>query len=154
MSGIYTGVGRVIAVEFKHIESINNCVLELSVSITTGEKKKEGDTYPPSNIFKVPLWGKYAEAMQPYVTEGSYVYVSGLLVLEAYISGQSGEAKAKAIIKDAKIELVGKKSDSNFIEDNTEQSSPSVKESVVKASTKQKEAKAAVSKGIEEISFD
>lgn len=153
MSGIYSGVGRVISVEYKAAEETGwkQDLLEISVSITTGEKKKEGEKYAPSNIFKVPLWGKYAEAMRNYVEVGKSLYVTGLLTFNAYVDKQ-GEPKASPTIRDAKVELVGNMGGSDSASE--EVPAESVKEAATKAAAKQKKAKEEVSEGIQEISFD
>lgn len=74
--------GRIIGVKFKTAEDLNlsgdKCLLEISISAPTGERKKEG-TYAPSNIFRVTLWDKRASALAPYAVEGKSAFVTGKL---------------------------------------------------------------------------
>lgn len=101
MSGIFVGFGRIIGVKTKSAEELNTSsnLLELSVSVDTGEMKKEGMQYAPSNIYSVSLWGKRADALVKYAEEGKHVFFKGhLSVPQTYL--KDGEPRCQLRITD------------------------------------------------------
>lgn len=68
-------IGKVVFVETKEVN--DQTTLQVTLNVSTGEKKKEGDQYPPSILVQLTLWGKYADAMEPYVIKGARLYAEG-----------------------------------------------------------------------------
>lgn len=123
---IFSGVGKLIGFKYKSAAELgrSDSLLELSLTIPTGEKKKEGVEYAPSNIWKVTLWGAYAEALKDrvYVSEGQpkqRLEVSGGVgVPDSYING-SGNAATSMKLVNPKVEIIDWKPE-GFEEDDSE----------------------------------
>lgn len=96
MSGNFSGVGKVIGFRYKTAEEANTNanVLEISLNIPTGDQKKDGQDYPPSNIWKATLWGARADGLKDRVFQGQRLQIVSAHVGEAgaYINSE-GVAK-------------------------------------------------------------
>ena len=116
MSNIYVGLGRIIRVVNKTAEELGteSNLLELTVAVYTGEKKKNEDDYPPQIIFKLALWGKYGDVLSDKVEVGSRVSFSGELGTPEYYEDKEGEIKISLKIQPIglKLRLVDKVEDS------------------------------------------
>lgn len=78
MSNSFSAVGKIIGVKFKAAGEVSeSALLDLSINVKTGERKKEGEEYPPSFIVSAVFWGKYAESLQNMVFQGQRVHVTG-----------------------------------------------------------------------------
>jgi single-stranded DNA-binding protein len=84
--------GTVIAADFtsaSEMKNSTNDLLRLKVNVRTGQKKAEGEEYAPSYILSVPIWGKFATAINGKVVKGSKICVAGTLA-KPTIYGDSG----------------------------------------------------------------
>jgi single-stranded DNA-binding protein len=89
---ILTVSGTVISADFKDASEMSNStndLLRLKMNVRSGQKKREGDEYPPSYVLSVPIWGKFATAIKDKVSKGSKICISGTLAAPT-IYGESG----------------------------------------------------------------
>lgn len=132
--------GRIISTKFKTAEELNlsgdKCLLEISISAPTGERKKEGQDYAPSNIYRVTLWDKRAAALAPYAVEGKFAFVTGKLgVPNVYINKEGEPGCSLTIFEVADIKMV------NTVRDDAVEETPAAKSSEKKTARKTTEAK-------------
>jgi single-stranded DNA-binding protein len=87
--------GRIIRVTYKDASEMGgrNALLKLNVSVNTGERKKEGETYAPSYIIEVPIWGNFATALQERAVQGATVVVSGTFAAPTIYLPNEGEPR-------------------------------------------------------------
>ena len=87
--------GRIIRVSYRDASEMGgrNALLELIVSVSTGERKKEGEQYPPSYIIKAPVWGNFATALQERAVQGATVAISGTLAAPSVYVPDEGEPR-------------------------------------------------------------
>lgn len=140
MQNIFIGLGRIVAVRFKSAEEMGgtSSLFDVTVSVDSGEPKKEGMQYAPSYLVNIPFWAKRADALAKFVVPGQLVFFKGHMVPSAYMS-KDGEPKCQITIRDAEeFRLIGDRSSSN---ENSSSEEPSVSASIekAKASKKQKE---------------
>lgn len=64
--------------EIKYLDS-GKAVASVAISVLRGTKKKEGEQYPPSDIFNVKVWGASGEALTEHIKKGSALWVIGRL---------------------------------------------------------------------------
>lgn len=133
--------GRIIGTKFKTAEELNltgdKCLLEISISAPTGERKKEGQDYAPSNIYRVTLWDKRASALAPYAVEGKSAYVTGKLGVPNMYMNKDGEpACSLNIFEVSDIKMV------NTVRDDAVEEAPAA----AKATEKKTAKKATASK--------
>jgi len=98
MSNVFSGFGKVIGIKYKEAgEVAESSLLDLTLNIQTGERKKEGEDYAPSFLVSVALWGARADGLKEKVFTGQRMYVSGSLSgVNAYVDN---EGTAKGTIK-------------------------------------------------------
>jgi len=65
--------------EFKHVGPKETALLTFDLANPVGFKDNKH-----TNYFKLQLWGKMAESLRQYITEGKYVIVSGSIKQERY----------------------------------------------------------------------
>jgi single-stranded DNA-binding protein len=70
-----------------------NALLKLSVVVSSGERKRDGDEYSPSYFIDVPIWGNFGTALNERATVGSMVAVSGTLCVPTVYAPENGEPK-------------------------------------------------------------
>lgn len=87
--------GRIIRVTYKEASEMGgkNALLKLNVSVSTGERKKEGEQYAPSYIIEVPIWGNFGTALQERAVQGATVVVSGTLAAPTIYIPNEGEPR-------------------------------------------------------------
>lgn len=74
--------------------------------------------YQITTFYKVTIWGQKGANMAKYLTVGKSVNVSGIPGQENPWTGEDGQIRAGALtIRQAKVELKGKKSDSAEVEE-------------------------------------
>lgn len=156
MSGVYVGFGRILSVKTKSAEELGteNNLLELGVSVDTGERKKEGQPYAPSNIFSISVWGKRADALANYAEEGKFVFFKGHLAQPAtYL--KDGEARAQLKIADVdELKIVRVVYDSDSEESVEEKPAATTKASTKgKGKNKKTEDVTAFDTDIEDMDF-
>lgn len=141
MSGFYTGLGRIIGIKTKSAEELGteSNLLEVSVSVPTGERKREGMEYPPSNIFNCVFWGKRGDSLIEYLVEGRYVFFKGQLSEPTYYI-KDGEAKGQLrIVNIDEFKIVPNGQGSG--ESTNKEESPTAKEKKTSSSNKSNKSK-------------
>jgi single-stranded DNA-binding protein len=108
MSNSISGFGKIIGIKQKTAEELNSKegLLEISVSVPTGQKKKEGDDYAPSNIYTITLWGTRADALAPYASTEKHVYFSGTLAASAYVTKDGNTGVQLAVLNPQNLKFV------------------------------------------------
>lgn len=89
----YSTFGRIIKFDSKVVGD-GKTVLSVTINAPTGEKKKEGEQYAPSNILKVTIWDKFAQALLQTMEVGMHVYVTGALGVSYNYINEAGEPKS------------------------------------------------------------
>ena len=99
-------VGRLTRdAELKYTNS-GYAVGKFSVAINT--RRKRGDEWvEEANFFDVVVWGKVAEALNPYLVKGKQVGVEGQLRQNRW--EQDGQPRSKVEIVSSNIQLLGSK---------------------------------------------
>jgi single-strand DNA-binding protein len=69
------------------------------------KRKKEGQWIEEANFFDILLWGKIAEALQPYLVKGKLIGVHGELSQNRW--EQDGQTRSKVEIVANNIQLLG-----------------------------------------------
>ena len=85
----------------------------LSMSVATSESyidKQSGEKITKTEWHNIVVFGKLAEALQPYLVKGKQVYVEGKLQTDSY--EKDGEKRYSTKIIAREIQLLGLKSDS------------------------------------------
>lgn len=70
-----------------------NALLKITVSVSTGERKKEGEAYAPSYIIDAPIWGNFGTALQERAVQGAMVLISGSLATPSIYVPAEGEPR-------------------------------------------------------------
>jgi single-stranded DNA-binding protein len=96
--------GKVIFAEFKTVAE--KPLLDVTISVYSGEKKKDGEQYAPSFLVKFPLWGNYASAMVEFISVGSTITVDGKMSVPNTYVNKDGEAKSTLQLRDVSVEDV------------------------------------------------
>jgi single-strand DNA-binding protein len=78
-----------------------NDILELNVANNVGFGDRRS-----TNWFRCSIWGKRAVSLQPHLSKGKEVFVTGQLTLREY-TNRDGEKRISADIKVGEIEFVG-----------------------------------------------
>jgi len=106
----------------------NNAVLELSLAYQYGRKAADGKR--PTQWLRASLWGKQAEALQPYINKGDQVSVSinDLHIQEYESKGVAGHKLTGTIVE---FDFCGKSQASN----NKPESKPNQENEYAKASS-------------------
>jgi len=84
--------------EVRYFES-GNVVAKLSVAVTNYKKE--------TTWWTAECWGKGAEAAANHLTKGTFVIVQGEGSFDVWNDKQSGEAKGKPVVKNARWEFGG-----------------------------------------------
>jgi single-strand DNA-binding protein len=82
-------------------------VSKIRVAVNT-KRKKDGQWTEEGNFFDVVIWGKIAEALQPYLLKGKQIGVQGELRQNRW--EQDGQPRSRVEIVANNIELLGSKS--------------------------------------------
>ena len=79
-----------------------------NVSLATTEKftDREGQKKEDTQWHRIVIWGKTAEALQPYLTKGKQIYVEGRIETREWTDKEGKKAKTTEIRAD-KIVLLG-----------------------------------------------
>jgi hypothetical protein len=96
--------GKVISCEFKTVAE--KPLLDVTISVYSGEKKKDGDQYAPSFLVKFPLWGNYAAAMVDVISVGCTITVDGKMSVPNNYVNKDGDAKSTLQLRDVSVEEV------------------------------------------------
>ena len=78
-----------------------NDILELNVANNVGFGDRRS-----TNWFRCAIWGRRAVSLQPHMTKGKEVFVTGQLTLREY-TNRDGEKRISADVKVGEIEFVG-----------------------------------------------
>lgn len=136
---VFTISGRIIAAELKSYDrnGQTNSFLKLKLSVSTGERKKDGEQYAPTMIVGATVWGKYGEALAANAVKGNYAVVSGSLGAPSTYETSDGAVKVDLSIYDAsKVDIIPQAT--------TSSSSDSEEEAPKATASKKKAAKARV----------
>lgn len=79
--------------------------LNVSMSVYTGGKKKDGEQYNPSFMVQFPIWGNYAVAMSAFVEEGKFIIADGISDVPNTYLDKEGNPKASYQMREVKIDL-------------------------------------------------
>ena len=75
-------------------------------SIAVNEKRKAGDQWKDNaGFFEVVLWGQIAESIQPYLSKGKQIAVTGKLTQERW--EHNGENRSKVTVTASTVQLLG-----------------------------------------------
>ena len=85
------------------------CVANISIAITERYKDKQGEQKEVTEWVNVVFFGKLAEIVQQYVTQGSQLYVEGKLKIEKYEKDGVTRYSTK-VIADS-MQMLGSKGD-------------------------------------------
>lgn len=85
------------------------CVANISIAITERYKDKQGEQKEVTEWVNVVFFGKLAEIVQQYVTQGSQLYVEGKLKTEKYEKDGVTRYSTK-VIADS-MQMLGSKGD-------------------------------------------
>jgi len=78
------------------------------VGIAVNRKRKiDGQWTDEANFFDVVIWGKFAEALQPYLVKGKTIGVQGELRQNRW--EQDGQPRSKVEISAINVQLIGGK---------------------------------------------
>ena len=92
-------------VELRYTPS-GDAVCNIALAVDYGRKGQDGKR--PTQWYEVSLWGKRAEALQPYLTKGSMIQVTAEdLHIETFTKG-NGEASSKLVCRAMDVKLCGK----------------------------------------------
>ena len=78
-----------------------NTILELSIADNVGFGDRQ-----VTNWFRCTLWGKRATSLQPHISKGKQVFVTGQLTLRKY-NDREGVERTSAEIRVEQIEFAG-----------------------------------------------
>lgn len=104
--------GRVISAQYKGADDPKKCILNVTISIVTGEKKKEGDAFPPSLMLQFSLFGNYATSMSELITAGRRLIVDGKMGVP-YLYQKDNELKCVMKLNEASVEMTGEMPDTD-----------------------------------------
>jgi single-strand DNA-binding protein len=79
-------------------------VSKVRIAVNT-KRKKEGQWTEEGNFFDVVIWGKFAEALQPYLLKGKPIGVQGELRQSRW--EQDGQPRSRVEIVANNIQLLG-----------------------------------------------
>ena len=85
------------------------CVANISIAITERYKDKQGEQKEVTEWVNVVFFGKLAEIVQQYVTQGSQLYVEGKLKTEKY--EKDGVARYSTKVIADSMQMLGSKGD-------------------------------------------
>lgn len=88
-------VGRLIS-EPKNSQYNNSTVLSFGVSVNT-TKKQENSQYYETDIYNVSVWGKSAENLMQVLQKGTFVWVSGDMMMRTYKDRNGAEHTSPAV---------------------------------------------------------
>lgn len=54
-----------------------NFVAKGAISVPQGVPARDGEKYPPSDIFNFEVWGKAGEALMNHTSKGRHVWIAG-----------------------------------------------------------------------------
>ena len=134
MSNSFSGFGRIIKFDHKVIGE-GKSILSVNVSVNTGEQKKEGDAYPPSNIIKLTIWNKRADALIKFVEEGMHVYFTGKMGVPYSYVTEGGEPRTTLqvhSVDEFNVVRLAKREDDNGANASTTTKATAPKESSTK----------------------
>jgi single-strand DNA-binding protein len=100
--------------ELRYIPS-GSAVCDFSLAVNREYKNSAGEQIKETAWFRVSVWGKYAEAINPYLTKGKQVLVVGRLRPDKDSGGprvyqkQDGTWAASFEVTANEIKLLGKK---------------------------------------------
>lgn len=94
MSNSLSFVGKVINVKYKaEGEVAKSSLLDISINVPSGDRKKEGQDYPPSFIVNVPIWGAYADSLKDKIFQGQRLFVqAGVQEVNSYLDKEGNPA--------------------------------------------------------------
>ena len=86
---VYAATGKVIAIRKPSFKT-EKAVLEVTVNVRSGQKKRDGDEYAPSLLFSILVWDKTAEYLEPKLEVGNRVSFMGQLGDVNVYEGKNG----------------------------------------------------------------
>jgi single-strand DNA-binding protein len=86
------------------------------------------------NWFSLEIWGRTAEIVEQYVQTGSLIEVIGTIRLESWRDRQTGEDRAKPVVRVDRVQLLGgKREDSDQSPSESTSSLPAATDSTLEA---------------------
>jgi single-strand DNA-binding protein len=89
--------------EIRYFES-GTCVATLSLAVNRRIKDA------PPDWFELVAWGKTAEVLANHCPKGTQIAVVGQLDMEAWVDKNTGQERAKPIVRVDQVELLGRPS--------------------------------------------
>ena len=62
--------------------------VKATLSVRTGEKKKDGEQYAPSRLIRLEAWGKTGERLMNHTKKGDQLWAAGKLKLDPVKDGK------------------------------------------------------------------
>lgn len=115
-------IGRIVRdTELKEKNGKKYC--QFSLAVNSASKNEKGEYTTKGNFFNLVIYGKYAESMAPYLTQGKQAVVYGTLTQKTI---EVGESKYSTISFNVKgIQLLGgsgnSKEENNLIVQESEE---------------------------------
>ena len=105
----FIGIGNVGRSPEVRFMPDGNCVANISIAITERYKDKQGEQKEVTEWVNIVFFGKLAEVVKEYVTQGQQIYVEGKLKTEKYEKDGVTKYSTKVIAETMK--MLGSKSD-------------------------------------------
>ena len=105
----FIGIGNVGREPEVRFMPDGKCVSNISIAITERYKDKQGEQKEVTEWVNVVFFGKLAEIVKEYVTQGQQIYVEGKLKTEKYEKDGVTKYSTKVIAETMK--MLGSKSD-------------------------------------------
>tara|TARA_Y100001968_G_C19034056_1_gene561234 strand:+ start:174 stop:563 length:390 start_codon:yes stop_codon:yes gene_type:complete len=91
--------------EVRYFES-GSVVANLTLAVNRRSKEDEPDW------FNLEIWGKQAQVAADYVKKGSLIGITGSFKVDSWQDKNSGQERAKPVVRVDRLELLGSKRDS------------------------------------------
>lgn len=89
--------------ETRSVNTANGAVTVCNFTVMVNRTNKKDS---PADAFRCAIWGKYAEAMAPYIKKGTKLAVSGSVYATAYV-GSDGTPKATLELSVRDMNILG-----------------------------------------------
>ena len=83
------------------------CKAVVSIAVNNSKKSSDGQWVDEASFFDVVIWGKTAENLKPYLTQGQQIAVEGRLKQDRWKDKQTGNNMSRVIINAESVQLVG-----------------------------------------------
>lgn len=105
----FIGIGNVGREPEVRFMPDGKCVANLSIAITERYKDKQGEQKEVTEWVNIVFFGKLAEIVKEYVTQGQQIYVEGKLKTEKY--EKDGVTKYSTKVVAESMKMLGSKGD-------------------------------------------